>query len=161
MFGKIKAKMQYIRIPKKPSKRLDKGPGKYYEGVGLAGLAFDIVNYLSVHAIFDAEHRVINRELRNLEDEEKHTVLVDSLKQTEKDGKVFFVAKSKNTPHHAGELVKLAAITAGGNGGGHGQKAVGADAADQKGVWLLLHGRKFLHLRSGAEGRSAKAAVCG
>ena len=47
-------------------------------------------------------------------DKENAFVMMSSAK----DGKVFFVAKSKNTPHHAGELVKLAAVTAGGNGGG-------------------------------------------
>lgn len=75
-------------------KRLDKGPGKYYEGIGLTGLAIDIVNYLSVHSIFNNEYKLINSELMRIEDEEKHVVLIDTLNLTNIDKKVFFVASS-------------------------------------------------------------------
>ena len=49
--------LQYNLYIAKRIKRLDKGPGKYYEGIGLAGLAIDIINYLSIHQINNQEHK--------------------------------------------------------------------------------------------------------
>jgi hypothetical protein len=37
IFGKIKAKIQNIRVPKKPSKRLDKGPARAQIAIPLFG----------------------------------------------------------------------------------------------------------------------------
>lgn len=86
--------LQYNLMLAKKIKRLDKGPGKYYEGIGLSGLAIDIVNYLSVNQINNIEHKIINREIRREEDREKNRILNDSLEETIKDGKVFFVASA-------------------------------------------------------------------
>lgn len=86
--------LQYNLYVAKRIKRLDKGPGKYYAGIGLTGLAIEIINYISVHAIFDSEYKIINRELRRSEDKDKHDILVKSLEDTRKDGKIFFVASS-------------------------------------------------------------------
>ena len=75
-------------------KRLDKGKGEYYEGIGLAGLAIEMLRYLSVHKVNDNEHKLINQELRDQEAKDKNDILNDSLGLAEQDAKVFFVASS-------------------------------------------------------------------
>ena len=86
--------LQYNLYVAKRIKRLDKGKGEYYDGRGLVGLAIDIIHYMSIHAINNQEHKIINKELRREQDETKNTILNDSLKATSVDGKVFFVASS-------------------------------------------------------------------
>ena len=86
--------LQYNLYIAKRIKKLDKGPGKYYDGIGLSGLAKEILRYLSNHAINNQEHKIINKELRREQDETKNRVLNDALDAISKDGKVFFVASS-------------------------------------------------------------------
>jgi hypothetical protein len=86
--------LQYNLYLAKRLKKLDNGPGKYYEGIGLAGLAIALITYLSVYKINNNEHKIINRELRESEANDKNKILNDSLELTERDKKIFFVASS-------------------------------------------------------------------
>lgn len=86
--------LQYNMYVAKRLKRLDKGSGEYYEGMGLTGLAVGMINYISVHKINDNEYKLINSELRKDEAEEKNRILNDALKETQLDKKIFFVASS-------------------------------------------------------------------
>lgn len=86
--------LQYNLYLAKRLKRLDKGAGEYYDGIGLAGLAVDLITYIAVHKVNDNEHKLINRELRDEEADEKNKILNESLGLAEKDQKIFFVASS-------------------------------------------------------------------
>lgn len=86
--------LQYNLYLAKRLKRLDNGAGKYYEGMGLTGLAVALLTYLAVHKINNNEHKLINRELREKEANDKNRILNESLELAELDKKIFFVASS-------------------------------------------------------------------
>lgn len=76
------------------AKKLDKGPGEYYGGLGLIVLADGLINLFSKNANNYEATVLINSEIRKYESEQKAVILENAWKQNRKDGKIFYVASS-------------------------------------------------------------------
>lgn len=72
-------------------KKLDKGPGQYYD-TGLDVLAVAILNLFSRQAVNYEASKIVHTEVRKYESEQKIEVLDNSWKENRKNGHIFYVA---------------------------------------------------------------------